>query len=227
MAEDKKLRHVGFIMDGNRRWAKARGKGASYGHRHGYAAMKNILEIASDMGIEFVSLYAFSTENWKRSKEEVDTIMGLIRRFMSKELNEIISRDVRVVWLGSEENVPPDITKLIRDAEAKTVNAKGATMAICFNYGGKKEIVDAVNSALAAGKEITEDTISEHLYGAFIPPVDLMIRTSGEHRLSNFMLWRADYAELSFTDTFWPDFGQEELQAIVDDYHGRSRRFGA
>ena len=227
MSDVKQLKHVGFIMDGNRRWAKAKGKSATYGHRHGYRSMKTILEAAEDLGIKYVSLYAFSTENWKRSKEEVDAILGLIRTFMSKELKELIARDTKVVWLGTEDNVPDDIVQVIRDAEAKTVDATGTTMAICFNYGGKREIVDSVNKVIEAGQEVTEESITENLYGPQVPPVDLIIRTSGEHRLSNFMLWRADYAELKFTDTYWPDFDKAELSRIVDEYHGRERRFGA
>ena len=228
MADEKELRHIGFIMDGNRRWAKERGKGASYGHREGYKSMKKMLLAAEDLNIKFVSLYAFSTENWKRSKEEVDEIMGLIRRFMTTELKELLERNVRVIWLGTEENVPEDLAASIRDAEEKSKDATGSVMAICFNYGGKQEIVDAANAAIEAGEDVSEETITKHLYGGLeVPPLDLIVRTSGERRLSNFMMWRSDYAELFFTKTYWPDFNAEELREIVDDYLGRSRRFGA
>lgn len=225
---EKQLRHVGFILDGNRRWAKERGKSASYGHQKGYENMKTILEAAHEMGIEFVSLYVFSTENWKRSKDEVDAILSLIRRFVSKELEELKRRQVKVLWLGSEDNVPTDIVKQIRRAEAETKDFdSNRVLGLCFNYGGKQEIVDAARAALDAGQEVSQESISEHLYGPELPPVDLLIRTSGERRISNFMLWRADYAELYFSDTYWPDFNEAELRQIIDDYHGRSRRFGA
>ena len=224
---DQNIRHIGMIMDGNRRWAKARGKSPSQGHREGYKTLKNILKTVKELDIDYVSVYAFSTENWKRSKDEVDAILGLVRRFMKNELQEIMDEGIRVVWLGSEENVPEDIVKMIRDAEAKTKDLDAGTMAICFNYGGKQEIVDATKSIVAAGEEITEENISKHIYGPEVPPIDLLIRTSGEHRLSNYMLWRSDYAELVFTDTLWPDFNGDELKKIIDEFHGRSRRYGA
>lgn len=214
-------------MDGNRRWAKARGKSPSAGHREGYKNLKTVMQTIKELDVPYVSIYAFSTENWKRSKEEVDAILGLVRLFMKNELKEIIKEGVRVVWLGSEENVPDDIRTMIRDAEAKTKDLTEGTLAICFNYGGKQEIVDAVRAITDAGEEVSEEAISQHLYGPDIPPIDLLIRTSGEHRLSNYMLWRSDYAELVFTDTLWPDFNGDELKAIIEEYYSRSRRFGA
>jgi undecaprenyl diphosphate synthase len=221
------LNHIAFIMDGNRRWAKANGKSAGSGHLEGYRTMKKILQATREHGIKYASVYAFSTENWKRSKEEVDAILGLARRFAKNELKDIVKEGVRVIWLGSEDNVPEDIVKMIRDAEEKTKDYSGHTLAICFNYGGKHEIVQAAQAVVDSGGELTEDAISNNLYGPEVPPIDLLIRTSGECRLSNFMLWRADYAELAFTDTLWPDFSTDELAEIIDDYLGRSRRFGA
>lgn len=220
--------HIGFIMDGNRRWAKQRGKSATYGHRVGYAAMKQIVLDCEDLGVKYISLYAFSTENWSRSKDEVDQSMSLIRSFLKKELKELIKRGVRIVWMGSEDRVPIDIVKLFRSAEQQTEGfLDGTTLAICFNYGGQKEIVDAVNNALKANQIIDESVIEKNLYGAgVIPDLDIIVRTSGEHRLSNFMMWRSAYAELIFVDKFWPDFKRQDLDLVIDEFSARKRRFG-
>jgi len=220
------LKHLGIIMDGNRRWAKKAGKPAIEGHRQGYKNLKDLLSAVKDLDIDTVSVYAFSTENWNRSHEEVEGIMGLLRWVMKNELNDLIKEGIRVRWIGSEDRVPKDIIALMRNAEEKTKDLTEGTLAICFNYGGHQEIVDAANKAAESG-EISQETITKNLYAPDIAPMDLLIRTSGEKRISNFMLWRMEYAELHFTDTLWPDFSRQELRDIVNDYHGRSRRFGA
>ncbi len=225
MAE-KSLRHLGIIMDGNRRWAKAAGKPTVEGHRQGYKNLKQLLDVVKELNIEYLSVYAFSTENWDRSKEEVEGILALLRWVIKNELDVIHKKNVRVRWVGSEENVPDDVIELLHRTEEKTEDNTDGTLAICFNYGGQKEIVDAANKAAADG-EITEENLAANLYQPDIPPLDLVIRTSGEQRTSNYMLWRAAYAELCFTDTLWPDFKGDELRQIVEDFYTRSRRYGA
>ena len=226
MADQSKLTHIACIMDGNRRWAKQRGKGASDGHRAGYKALKELIRTAKDLNVDYLSVYAFSTENWNRSKEEVEGLMGLARWVMKSEIEEIHKEGIRVRWMGSEDNMPKDILKLLKNAEAKTADNQNGTLVLCFNYGGHQEIVEAVQAAQEAGEEVSAESIESHLYAPDIPPVDLLIRTGGEQRLSNFMLWRAAYAELAFTESYWPDFDGEELRAIIDNYNQRQRRFG-
>ncbi len=214
-------------MDGNRRWAKKAGKPTVEGHRQGYSALKKLLLGAvRDLDIEYVTVYAFSTENWNRAKDEVEGIIKLLRWVLKNEIAELTKEGARLRWVGSRENVPEDVLKMMDQSEAETKNNTNGTIAICFNYGGHQEIVDAANAAAIRG-EITKETIEQNLYAPDIPPIDLMIRTSGERRISNFMLWRMEYAELAFTDTLWPDFTSEEFAAIVEEFSNRSRRFGA
>lgn len=224
--EERDLKHVGIIMDGNRRWAVKHGVSKYEGHRSGYKTLKELLKTVKELNIDYVSVYAFSTENWNRSKEEVEDLLAVFRWGFGRDLKNLIKEGVRVKRLGRRENVPNDLLKMIDEAEEKTKHFTNGTLALCFNYGGKQEIVDALKAIVEAGEEVTEQTISDHLYEAEIPPIDLIIRTSGEQRLSNFMLWRADYAELHFTDTLWPDFNGEELTQIVAEYKNRDRRYG-
>ncbi len=223
------VRHLGLIMDGNRRWAKANGKSTIDGHRAGFKALKDLLSTVQDLGIEYVSVYAFSTENWKRSKAEVQALMGLVRWVFSNELDEFNKKNVRLKVAGSMEKVPKDIVKLIANAEAATEQNDGGTLVICFNYGGQEEIVDAIKQYADDGGDIASldaDALAQNLYVPELPPIDLLIRSSGEQRLSNYMLWRSAYAEFSFTKTLWPDFSSEELTNIVEEYAARNRRFG-
>lgn len=222
----KELRHVGLIMDGNRRWARSKGLPAIEGHRQGYKNLKRILYQLKNENIEFISVYAFSTENWDRSKDEVNGLMKLLAWVIKNELKEFMRQERKVVFIGSDENVPKDVLQLMRKTEKETGHFTEATLAICFNYGGQQEIVDAVQNVVATGEDITVDTISKHLYKPEVPPLDLIIRTSGEQRISNYMLWRAAYAELAFTKTLWPDFSPEELSTILKNYRIRQRRFG-
>ncbi len=223
-------KHIGFILDGNRRWATAQGLPTLEGHRRGYENLKVIAEAAFDRGVEFISAFIFSTENWNRSKEEVGYLMDLAVKIASKDLDKLIKQNIRVLFLGSKDRVPRRVLKAMERAELKSQHNTGGTIALCFNYGGKQEIVDAVKNIVERvhiPEEITEDIIEQSLYHPDVPAIDLLVRTSGEKRISNFMLWRASYAELYFTDTYWPAFTVDDLQIAVDDYAQRQRRFGS
>ncbi|GAO38503.1 isoprenyl transferase [Sphingomonas changbaiensis NBRC 104936] len=226
-------RHVAIIMDGNGRWAKARRLPRVAGHRRGVEAVRRIVRKAGEIGLEVLTLYAFSSENWRRPMEEVSDLMGLLRHFIRADLNEIAGAGVRIRVIGDYRAFQDDLVKLIDDAIARTAANTGMTLVIALNYGSHNEIARATR-ALAerarAGEidpaSITAEAITGELDTADIPPVDLLIRTSGERRLSNFLLWQAAYAELLFTDTLWPDFGEAELVEALDDFSRRERRFG-
>lgn len=221
--------HIGFIVDGNRRWAKKHGLPAYEGHAAGYNAIQDVVLATFDAGAKFVSAYIFSTENWKRSTEEVNKLMGLVLRLVKADLPLFDKNNIKLKILGSRENVDPKILEAIDEAEAHTAaNARG-TLAICFNYGGQLEITDAVRSIVREGvsvEQITPETISRHLYAPEVPPLDLVVRTSGEQRLSNFMLWRAAYSEFIFLEKLWPDMTKDDVTAILEEYTRRGRRFG-
>ncbi len=222
--------HVGFILDGHRRWAKERGLPLMEGHRAGYNNFKTIGLAALERGVRYVSAYVWSRENWQRSTEEVDYIMKLLVWVAKHELDEIHSRGVRIRIVGNEDRLSKEVLSLIRAAEEKTANNTKGTLALCLNYGGHQEIVDAAKAITEANlqpEEITEQTITEHLYAPDIPAIDLIIRSSGEKRLSGFMLWRAAYAELYFIDKKWPDFTEADLDAAFAEYAQRQRRFGS
>ncbi|MBW3537964.1 di-trans,poly-cis-decaprenylcistransferase [Candidatus Parcubacteria bacterium] len=222
-------RHLGIILDGNRRWAKNHGLPQLEGHRRGYEILKDIGELAIGKGIEYFSAYVFSTENWRRSREEVGYLMNLLYWVATHEVDEMNRKNLRVRFLGSKSRLSPKILTAIEKAEARTAaNTKG-TVAFCLNYGGQLEIAEAVGKMLAdevPAEDVTVEKISSYLYAPDIPPLDLVIRTSGEQRLSNFMLWRAAYAELYFTSKHWPDFAAADLEAALADYASRRRRFG-
>ncbi len=222
--------HVGIIMDGNRRWAKARGLKPTEGHSQGLENLRTIVKHALKTGIPYLSVFVFSTENWSRAKEEVGYLMGLVDKAMTKYLDEFYREGARVVVVGNEDNVPKNVLKSLKNAEAKTAGNTRGILAICFNYGGQQEIADAVKKIIESGvkaEEITTDSISKNLYQPGLPPVDLIIRTSGEQRTSGFMLWRSAYAELYFTDKHWPDFMPEDLDKALAEYASRQRRFGS
>lgn len=222
-------KHVGFILDGNRRWAKERGLPTLEGHRNGYENLKKIAREAFNRGVEYVSAYVFSTENWNRTQEEVNYLMNLAMKIATKDAKELIKENIKIVVLGIEDKVDPKLTKAWRDAEEDSKNNTGGTLAICFNYGGQIEIADAVKKIVQSNikvDEITPELVSKHLYHPEVPTVDLMIRTSGEQRISNFMLWRIAYAEMYFTDVHWPAFTVEELDRALQEFASRNRRFG-
>lgn len=226
MAENN-IRHIAFIMDGNGRWAKSKGMSREYGHSEGAKKFREIVRYCGDVGIENVTVYAFSTENWKRPKKEVDSIMKIMKSFIS-EAKKTYKRDkMRIVFIGNK-SVFDDKTKAeLCRLEEITACYGGRTLCIALNYGGRAEIVDAVNALIASGKQsVTEDEITAAIYSGVCPPPDMIVRTGGEKRLSNFLLWQSSYSELFFTDTLWPDFTTEELDGIIAEFSNRKRRYG-
>jgi undecaprenyl diphosphate synthase len=222
-------RHLGFIVDGNRRWAKKHGLPAYEGHLAGYNALKDVIIDTINEGVEYVSLYTFSTENWKRAKEEVRNLMGLMMLLFKTDLKLMIENDLRLLVLGSYDRLPSKMIAAIESAQEQTAHCKKGTVVVCFNYGGQQEIVYAVrqlNEKGIFGEDITVESISENLYHPEVPPVDLIVRTSKEQRLSNFMLWRSPYSELLFFDKLFPDMKKADVRKIINEYGLRSRRFG-
>jgi undecaprenyl diphosphate synthase len=219
-------KHIAFIMDGNGRWAAARSLPRLAGHKAGVDAVRRTLEACKQRGIGTVTLYAFSTENWQRPTEEVDGLMGLLRFYLKSELARMHEEGVRLVILGDRTGLPTDLQDMVTQAETLTANNIVFTLCIAINYGGRQEIARAAQAAAASGQPITQESIAAHLYTAAVPDPDLIIRTSGERRISNFLLWQAAYAELYFTPTHWPDFDAAELDKALADYAERQRRFG-
>ncbi len=218
------LKHVGLILDGNRRWAKEKGKAARQGHKAGYDGLKEVCKHAIlDLKIPYISAYIFSTENWNRSKDEVDYLMGLAERMANEDFKELHEKNIKVVWLGSDDNLTDKVRNSILKATEKTKDNTAGTAVICFNYGGRREIAEA---AAKIDGPITEQAISDNLYVPEVPDVDLVIRTSGEQRISNFMLWRVAYSEMYFINKHWPDFKKEDLDRAVEEFNSRKRRYG-
>lgn len=221
--------HVGFILDGNRRWAKEHGLPTLEGHRTGYENLKTIATAAFERGIEFVSAYCFSTENWNRSKEEVSYLLKLASTILTRDAKKMIKENIRILVFGVSDRMPRKLLDETQNLVESSKGNTGGTLVICFNYGGRREIADAVRRIVDANipsKGITEDTIAKHIYSPEVPNLDLLIRTGGEQRISNFMLWRAAYTELYFTNKYWPDFETVQLDVALDDYRNRNRRFG-
>jgi undecaprenyl diphosphate synthase len=228
-------RHVGIVMDGNGRWAKLRGLPRTEGHAAGEDAMWDTVVGASDLGLRWLTVFAFSTENWNRPKAEVRYLMGFNRRLLRRRRDELNRMNVRVRWMGRRDwRVPRSVLREMREAEELTRDNTGMTLTIAFNYGGRVEIADAVRRLLEdhdagrlKGEKISPESIARRLYHPDMPDPDLIIRTSGEERISNFLLWQAAYAELYFTPVYWPDFDRERLYEAIRDFQKRSRRFGA
>jgi len=222
-------RHVGYIVDGNRRWAKAHGLPTYEGHLAGYNAIQDVASATFDAGVEYVSAYIFSTENWKRSEQEVSKLMSLVLKLLTSDVHLFDENNIKLKILGSRDNVSEKILKAIDDAETRTANNTRGTLALCFNYGGQLEIADALKAMLKSGidaSDISPELISDHLYSPEIPPLDLVVRTSGEQRISNFMLWRAAYSEFLFLEKMWPDMTKDDVTAILEEYSRRDRRIG-
>ena len=218
-------RHVAIIMDGNGRWAKARGLPRAAGHRAGAEAARAVLRAAGEAGVECLTLYAFSSENWRRPAQEISDLTGLLRFYLQRELNSLHKEGIRLKILGDHTAFEPDDARLVDKAVERTAANRRMTLAIALNYGSRGELVRAARTAAAEG-EISEESIERALDTHDLPPLDLVIRTSGEHRLSNFLLWQAAYAELLFVDTLWPDFDGDALRAALADYAKRERRYG-
>ena len=222
--------HIGIIMDGNGRWAQKRNLARSFGHKEGLESARRILTAAAELGVKYVTLYTFSTENWKRTKEEVGFLMGLITNHLHAEVERYLKDDIRLLHLGDMAGLPQDVQKELKDAMEKTSSKRGTTVVLAINYGGRDEIVRGVNKILEAKDNLPSRIDEAALEKSFdipdLPPVDLLIRTGGEKRLSNFLLWHAAYAELAFSDTLWPDYSKEEFLETIADYQHRNRRFG-
>lgn len=221
--------HLGLILDGNRRWAKEHGLKPFEGHRRGYLRLRKIAEAAFNRNVQYVSAFIFSTENWNRSQEEVSYLMDLLYWVSTHELKKLDKNNVKVVFLGSRNRLEPRILKAIEDGEKKTAKNTGGTLILCLNYGGQQEIADAAAKLIRKGVKpdaVTPELLAKNMYGPDIPPIDLIIRTSGEQRLSGFMLWSAAYAELKFVLKNWPAFTVKDLEDALKDYALRQRRFG-
>ena len=221
---ETRARHVAIIMDGNGRWAKKRALPRKLGHQRGVEAVRRLVRSLEPMGLDCLTLYAFSSENWKRSEGEVDDLMNLMRRFIKSDLAEFVANDVKLKIIGDWRSLAPDIVEMLEDALAQTANGK-QTLAVALNYGGQDEIARAAAKAAQDGA-VTTDAIEANLDTHDLPPLDLLIRTSGEIRLSNFLLWQAAYAEMLFVDTLWPDFKPEHLTKALEDFAQRERRYG-
>ncbi|KAF2955063.1 UDP diphosphate synthase [Marinitoga sp. 38H-ov] len=215
-------------MDGNGRWAKLRGLKRTKGHEQGAKVAENVIEWASDLGIRYLTLYSFSTENWKRPKEEVNFLFSLMVRYLESRLNKIIKENVRVRFTGRIEELPSNVYEVCKRIEEKSKSNTKIDVILAVNYGGRREIVDAVNKLISQKKDtVTIEDLSNNLYLPDVPDPELIIRTSGEIRLSNFLLWQSAYSELYFTNTLWPDFNKIELEKAIIDYTKRDRRFGS
>jgi undecaprenyl diphosphate synthase len=226
--------HVAIIMDGNGRWAKARSMPRIAGHRRGAEAVRRTVSAAAELGVTYLTLFGFSSENWKRPADEVDDLMGLLRHYLRGEIAELHANGVRVRIIGERSRLAPDIVTLIDNAETLTRDNAGLRLTIALSYGGRAEIARAarlIAEAAKAGRldpsSIDEATFARNLFTVDMPDPDLVIRTSGEQRISNFLLWQTAYSELVFTSTLWPDFGKADLEKAISDYHGRERRYGA
>ena len=222
--------HVAIIMDGNGRWAKARHMPRTYGHKKGAERVKEIVRLSSDLGVNTLTLYAFSTENWKRPKEEVGLLMGPIIEYLRKELRELWEENVRFYSIGDRQTLPSEVRAVIEESEAETKENTGLNLVVAINYGGQDELVQAAKRLaedFKAGKtELNQQAFEDRFYTAGLPAVDYVIRTSGELRMSNFLPYQAAYAELCFTQTLWPDFDAEKYVQALREYAGRNRRFG-
>jgi len=226
-------RHVAIIMDGNGRWAAARGLPRGEGHRRGVEALRKTVRAAGELGISYLTIFSFSAENWSRPASEIRDLMGLLRRFVRNDLAELHRNGIKVRVIGERGNLDPDIRRLLEEAETLTRDNDGLTLVVAFNYGARQEIARAaariaaqVKAGLLDEAEVTADLIGHNLDAPDLPDPDLIIRTSGEQRLSNFLLWQAAYSELVFVPTYWPDFDQAALEGAIAEYHRRERRFG-
>lgn len=223
-------RHVGIIMDGNGRWAESRGLPRIEGHRRGVERSKEVIEVSAELGLKALTLYAFSTENWRRPSSEVKTLMKILELYLRKELDGLIKNNIVFRTIGETERLPEDIQRIIRDAEQKTSSNNGMSLITALSYSGRNEILRAVKKLLCSGinpEELTEDIFVSYLDTAGLPAPDLIIRTSGEMRISNFLIWQSAYSEFYFTDTLWPDFTKDEFLLAIQDYQRRERRFGS
>lgn len=225
MTETKKLRHLGVIADGNRRWAREHGLPTLEGHKKGLSSIKALVRAAAGTEIEYITFYVFSTENWGRSADEVSYIMRLAEQRILKYAEELAENNARLLVLGSHDRLSPKLASMIEKAEKITADCTGITVCFCFNYGGEQEIADAAAAAAKKG-DITPETIRQNLYHPEVPDIDMVVRTSGEERVSGFMLWRIAYSEMMFVKKYFPEMGESDIADIIAEYGRRNRRFG-
>lgn len=227
IVKDTNLQHIAIIMDGNRRWAKERNLPSAVGHKKGVDSLKATLRACKDFGVKYLTVYAFSTENWNRKQEEVQFLMELLALTIQNELQEMHSEGVVIRFIGDLTRLSEKLQKILNNAVEVTKNNTGVNLQIAFNYGARDEIVHAVQSIVNEGiKEVTEETISSHLYTKNIPDPDLLIRTGGEMRISNYLLWQIAYSEILVTKQYWPEFNKDSLADAIEEFHNRQRRFG-
>jgi len=223
------LKHIAIIMDGNRRWAKEKHLPSAMGHQKGVDSLRSTMRLFDRFGIKYLTVYAFSTENWNRKKEEVEFLMGLLAKTLLNELDDMHKENVRIRFLGDLTKLSKNLVDIVKNAENKTKDNTGVNLNIAFNYGSRDEITNALKAIVQEGlksEDITEDTISNHLYTKDIPDPDLLIRTGGEKRISNYLLWQLAYSEIYVTDAYWPEFDENELSKAIVEFEHRNRRFG-
>ena len=229
IVESTNLKHIAIIMDGNRRWAKEKFLPSAMGHQKGVDSLRSTMRLFDKFGIKNLTVYAFSTENWNRKKEEVEFLMGLLAKTLLNELDDMHKENVRIRFLGNISQLNSNLIEIVKNAEEKTKNNTGVNLNIAFNYGSRDEITNAVKQIVKEGinpEDITEKLISQHLYTKDIPDPDLLIRTGGEKRISNYLLWQLAYSELYVTDAYWPEFDKNELSKAIIEFEKRNRRFG-
>lgn len=233
IVKETEIQHIAVIMDGNRRWAKQRHLPSAIGHQKGVTSLKNTMRACDDFGIKYLTVYAFSTENWNRTEEEVNFLMGLLAKTIRNELMEMNENGVKITFIGNIKGLNQELQNIVKEAEETTKNNQGVNLQIAFNYGSRMEITNVCRQIAEEVKQgtlnpddITENTISSRLYTYNIPDPDLLIRTGGEKRISNYLLWQSAYSEIYVTDLFWPEFGKQELASAVKEYAQRTRRFG-
>ena len=219
-------KHIGFIMDGNGRWAKKRLLPRSLGHREGVKALKRVINACIDYGVQYITMYTFSTENWNRPKKEVDALMDLIREFTDIDFKKEFKKPVRIKFIGNIDGLPEDISVAVKDVENRSKDINDFCLILALNYGSKDEIVHAFNKMSEEGVKATAENIGDYLYTAGIPDPDLIVRTGGEKRLSNFLLLQAAYAEFEFLNVLWPDMTEKHIAQIIEDFSKRDRKFG-
>ncbi len=229
IVKNTNLKHIAIIMDGNRRWAKEKHLPSAMGHQKGVDSLRSTMRLFDRFGIKYLTVYAFSTENWNRKKEEVEFLMGLLAKTLLNELDDMHKENVRIRFLGDLTKLSKNLVDIVKNAENKTKDNTGVNLNIAFNYGSRDEITNALKAIVQEGlksEDIIEDTISNHLYTKDIPDPDLLIRTGGEKRISNYLLWQLAYSEIYVTDAYWPEFDENELSKAIVEFEHRNRRFG-
>lgn len=229
IVKNTNLKHIAIIMDGNRRWAKEKHLPSAMGHQKGVDSLRSTMRLFDQFGIKYLTVYAFSTENWNRKKEEVEFLMGLLAKTLLNELDDMHKENVRIRFLGDLTKLSKNLVDIVKNAENKTKDNTGVNLNIAFNYGSRDEITNALKAIIQEGlksEDITEETVSNHLYTKDIPDPDLLIRTGGEKRISNYLLWQLAYSEIYVTDAYWPEFDENELSKAIVEFEHRNRRFG-